>query len=671
MPHFDFTDTPNNPNDNDRDNNTLNTTDDNDGGTSVRFTVVQSDAPDGVGDESGVESILINYNERFAHADPAAYRDRVINNTMGCLISKMKPNALLTGPAGVGKTRVVEDIARRIENDDPSVPAALRGHTIYELPLSAIVAGSGIIGQLESKVEALIDFFTDVDNKAILFIDEIHLLVDNAQAHTYGKIAQILKPALARGDLRLIGATTTQEATNLDNDPAFKRRFTNVMVAELEQYQAAEIITRAIPSYEKHYEHRITVEPELAEFIARVADDHISSTLHRPDNALTLLDRSMAAESIALSKLIRDRIVDPAATAKLTRSRVLATAKSMATSDAGLPQVDFAAMKDELSGLIGQENATCRVHTIVRRHHMYNQVHDRPLSMLFPGPSGIGKTETARIISRHMTGMEPIRLNMNEYSTQADITKITGSTAGYIGSDSKRELPLDPLRSNPYRVLLLDELEKADRSVQHLFLSALDNGYITLSRGDTIDLRKTIIIATTNAAREVAAGNAPRTGFSFTSNNSASSRKQNRLHLMRHLEDHFAPEFLGRFSHIEPFNQLDRDDFIQIITNIYTTQREDMIDSSGFNAHGLPHKLPDHIIDDLANEYYTPKLGARPAAYAVRQLIDDAIDTLNTHDKNTYGPDMVAAADAEARAHAQTKQQATQPAQIALFDIEQ
>lgn len=668
MPHFDFTDTPDNPNDND--NNASNTTDDKDL-NSVRVTVIQPDAPNGVGDESGVESILINYNERFANADPAAYRDRVIDNTMGCLISKMKPNALLTGPAGVGKTRVVEDIARCIENDDPSVPAALRGHTIYELPLSAIVAGSGIVGQLESKVGALIDFFTDPDNKAILFIDEIHLLVDSAQAHTYGKIAQILKPALARGDLRLISATTTQEATNLDNDPAFKRRFTNVMVAELEQYQAAEIITRAIPSYEKHYEYRIGVEPELAKFIARTADDHISSTLHRPDNALTLLDRSMAAESIALSKLIRDRIVDPAATAKLTRSRVLATAKSMATSDAQLPHVDFAAMKDELSGLIGQENATCRVHTIVRRHHMYNQVHDKPLSMLFPGPSGIGKTETARIISRHMTGMEPIRLNMNEYSTQPDITKITGSTAGYIGSDSKRELPLDPLRSNPYRVLLLDELEKADRSVQHLFLSALDDGHITLSRGDTIDLRKTIIIATTNAAREVAAGNAPRTGFSFASNDSASFRKQNRLHLMRHLEEHFAPEFLGRFSHIEPFNQLDRDDFIQIVNDIYARQREDMINSSGFNAHALPNTLPDHIVDDLADEYYTPKLGARPAAYAVRQLIDDAIDTLNTHDKNTYGPDMVAAADAEARAHAQAKVQVKQPAQIALFDIEQ
>ena len=270
-----------------------------------------------------------------------------------------------------------------------------------------------------------------------------------------------------------------------------------------------------------------------------------------------------------------------------------------------------------------------------------------------------------------MTGMEPIRLNMNEYSTQADITKITGSTAGYIGSDSKRELPLDPLRSNPYRVLLLDELEKADRSVQHLFLSALDDGYITLSRGDTIDLRKTITIATTNAAREVAAGNAPRTGFSFTSDDSASSRKQSRLHLMRHLEDHFTPEFLGRFSHIEPFNQLDRDDFIQIITNIYESQRADMINSSGFNAHALPTKLPDHIVDDLADEYYTPKLGARPAAYAVRQLIDDAIDTLNTHDKNAHGPDMVAAADAEARIRAQVQEQAKQPAQIALFDIEQ
>lgn len=576
----------------------------------------------------GLSDILIDYNKKFATAAPAAYRDRVIANTMSCLISYNKPNALLVGDAGVGKTRIVEDIARLIANGDPRVPAALRGHTVYEVPLSALVSGAGIVGQLEERVSELVAFATDPDNKAILFIDEIHMLSDDDGANsTYAKIAQVLKPALARGDLRVIGATTSQESRKLDDDPAFKRRFTTVTVAEFTREQAVDIVTGALDSYMNHYRHQVRVNPALAEHIVDTADAVTDANLHRPDNALTLLDRAMAAEVVNLNGLISQQIVPASQIADLTAKKVTSTAVSISTSDAHVRPVDFAALTADLSRLIGQQAPLGRIVTAIRRERLHISARDKPLSFMLPGSSGVGKTEAATIIANHLTGTDPIRLNMTEYSSKISVTKLIGSSAGYVGSSSNRELPLDPLRSNPRQVLLLDELEKADEEVRNLFLSALDTGRLDMARGGALDLRQTIIIATTNAARDVIGATS---AFGFDDTDLAGARATDaiaeRQKVTKALEKWFSPEFLGRFTHLVPFNRLTLDNYTTIISDLYTSMVDRIISRSPSLAATLPTALPAEVAAELAAQNYVPDLGARPAATLIETLIGDLLD---------------------------------------------
>ena len=594
----------------------------------ARMTAGQQGGP------GGVEDILIDYNAKFAQAAPAKYRDRVLSNLMACLISYSKPNAMLVGDAGVGKTRVVEELARMIATGDPAVAPRLRDSTIMELPLSSLVSGAGIVGQLEERITEVVDYATDPDNNVILFIDEMHMLTAGESASsTYGKIAQILKPALARGDLRVIGATTSQESRSMDDDPAFKRRFTRITVAEFTRAQTVDIVHSALPTYLNHYRNQITVYPDLAKHIVDTADEKTDASLHRPDNALTLLDRAMAAESITLTNLISQGIAPTTQTATLTRRKIVSIAESMATSDATVTSVDFPAMTAELSRLIGQEGPTSMIATALRRDQMNIMRRTKPLTFMLPGPSGVGKTETSRIIARHLTGTEPIRLNMTEYSSPMSATKLIGSSEGYLGSDSNREMPLDPLRSNPRQVLLLDEIEKAHEEVRNLFLSALDTGVIDMARGSSIDLRQTIIIATTNAARDTIGATS---AFGFDNTNLAKARAQGdiaqRRKITKALEEHFSPEFLGRFAHLVPFNRITQDNYQVIISELYQSYVSDILDRSPSLRTKLPESLPDDIAADLATSSYVPELGARPAATLIENLIGDLLDPIGIVD---------------------------------------
>ena len=237
------------------------------------------------------ESVLINYNDKFKKAPVAMFRDSLVAQTMSVLIGKNKPNALLIGMAGTGKTKIVEDVARRIANNDPSLPLELSGSTIYELPLSSLVAGAGIVGELEERLEAILEFCIDPKNNAILFIDEIHQLAKTTDT-TYTKIAQVLKPALARGDLRTIGATTSQEAKTLMGDPAFNRRFSRIIVDELSREQTVKILEMSVLGFVKHYSNKIYIDTTILEEVAIIADSYGNAGNHRPDNAITLLDRA-------------------------------------------------------------------------------------------------------------------------------------------------------------------------------------------------------------------------------------------------------------------------------------------------------------------------------------------------------------------------------------------
>ncbi|MFJ2662560.1 AAA family ATPase [Arthrobacter koreensis] len=577
------------------------------------------------GQMNSVTDMLINYNERFKAAAPTLFREEIITQAISVLIGKNKPNALLVGQAGVGKTKIAEDIARLIANDDPLIPRNLKDHIIYELPLSSLVAGAGIVGELETRVTALIDFVCDPKNKAILFIDEIHQLMSETSS-TYEKIAQILKPALARGDMHVIGATTLQESRSFDDDPAFSRRFSRLIVDELNREQTLKILTLARPALSLHYKSQVTVTDEVLAAVTVVADEYAKAGHHRPDNAITLLDRAMADTVLNYNKQLADAtaagdsnmvaILQGMTTIPLTEHRVREVAIRLMTGHARKDGLNLPKLTAELSRIKGQDTITAQLAEALRRDDLGVFPRTKPLAWMFAGVSGVGKTEVAKIIAQELTQQPPIILNMTEYHTSASINRIIGSPAGYVGSTSDAELPFDCLESNPYRVVLLDELEKGDKSVQRLFMSALDEGYIRTSRGKVVDFSKAIVIATTNAAKEVTTkkvvgfGNqtAPTTGS-----------------LVKALGEHFDAEFLGRFTQIVGFNPLTAAVYSDILQSTYVRERELILENQPRRASALPAAIPNDELDEMVRDTYLEAQGARPAGRAARRFIEDTL----------------------------------------------
>ncbi|UJW28837.1 AAA family ATPase [Saccharothrix sp. AJ9571] len=574
---------------------------------------------------------LVDYNKNFENADPTMFRDTLIEQVLSVLISKNKPNVLLKGSAGVGKTKIVEDIARRIALGDTLIPDQLKDHTIYELPITSIIAGSGIVGSLEERVNGILEFASDPRNKAILFIDEIHQITGGSSSHsdpTSRKISQILKPALARGDLSVIGATTSTESRALDEDPAFARRFTQLIVDELSVEQTLAVISTVRPGLMAHYRHQISVPDDVLADTVKIAEANSRAGQHRPDNAITLLDRAMADRVLEQKKLIvqAENAGDTALVqtlrslrqVPLTATRVLDVAKRLMTGNAQRPRFDVATLHATLTNrLQGQDNVLSQLTDCLARRELDLFPSATPMTWLLAGASGVGKTETAKIIAEQMTGTEPIILNMTEYHSEWSTAKIIGSPPGYVGSDSHQELPFDTLESNPHRVILLDECEKADKAVQRLFLSAFDEGYIRNAHGKVLDFSKALVICTTNAARDSLDGrpigfvSAPKT-FSHQS-------------LTRDLTKYFDAELLGRFSLVVGFNPVDEETYRKILASDYARQRERILDAKPRLAHTLPPEMPDDTLRAITESTYVDSQGARPAGRAVRTWIEDLL----------------------------------------------
>lgn len=571
---------------------------------------------------SDINDMLINYNETYKSATPALFRDEIVTQTMSIISSSRKPNALLVGPAGVGKTAIVEEIARRIANKEASVPPQLANTTIYELPIATLVAGAGVVGDLENRITEIIKFAQDANNDALLFIDEIHLIADSNNT-TYAKIAQILKPAMARGYIRVIAATTMGEAKKLDDDPAFKRRFSSVIVDELTREQTREILDIVLPGMLGHYQNKVTVAPDVLDEIVMTAD-RLMSTGHRPDTAITLLDRALSHSVISHHAAIQEALASGNTTSAqmlqqithipLTAKRLNTIAMLLVTGQSQPPHLDVTALQTELSRLRGQEEVLPRIVDALRRRELNIFPSTRPTSWLFAGASGVGKSETATIISSMVTGQKPIILNMAEYHDSASINRIIGSPTGYVGSDSAKERPFDTLASNPYRVIVLDEFEKADMSVQRLFLSALDTGEIQMANGPAVDLSRCIVIATTNAGRQKLSGS--QMGFG---DHKHSVSKQS---LTKELQKSFDAELLGRFDDLIAFMPLGADDYAQILRDEYDRQvaricaeRPDL----SFDP------IDDDTIARLVDETWLVDQGARPAIRAIRALIEDML----------------------------------------------
>ena len=571
---------------------------------------------------SDINDMLINYNETYKSATPALFRDEIVTQTMSIISSSRKPNALLVGPAGVGKTAIVEEIARRIANKEASVPPQLANTTIYELPIATLVAGAGVVGDLENRITEIIKFAQDANNDALLFIDEIHLIADSNNT-TYAKIAQILKPAMARGYIRVIAATTMGEAKKLDDDPAFKRRFSSVIVDELTREQTRDILDIVLPGMLNHYQNKVTVAPDVLDEIVMTAD-RLMSTGHRPDTAITLLDRALSHSVISHHAAIQEALASGNTTSAqmlqqithipLTAKRLNTIAMLLVTGQSQPPHLDAQALQTELSRLRGQEEVLPRIVDALRRRELNIFPSTRPTSWLFAGASGVGKSETATIISSMVTGQKPIILNMAEYHDSASINRIIGSPTGYVGSDSAKERPFDTLASNPYRVIVLDEFEKADMSVQRLFLSALDTGEIQMANGPAVDLSRCIVIATTNAGRQKLSGS--QMGFG---DHKHSVSKQS---LTKELQKSFDAELLGRFDDLIAFMPLGADDYAQILRDEYDrqvkricTERPDL----SFDP------IDDDTIAQLVDETWLVDQGARPAIRAIRALIEDTL----------------------------------------------
>lgn len=554
-------------------------------------------------------SKLINYNEEAQKGKfkPALFREKEIREVLAVLSMRDHPNCLLTGPAGIGKTAIPQELARRLVNGDPLVTKMLGKDTvIYELPLSNLVAGSSIAGQMEMILHQIIDFICDPKNHALLYLDEIHQLFKN-NSGMYDTIAQILKPALARSDMHTIASTTTEEARFLKEDAAFSRRFTEVILPEFTKDQMAQILIKLKPIYEKF--HHMTFNDDIALPIVKAAHQY-NSGKHDPDLTLSLVDRTMSSYQVQMTNLgmPTKNINIPYNVFKSSAKHILAP--NYNTNSVGnfnkLMQTQF----------IGQKDAQKTVDKILKMISLDLIDRQRPYSILFAGATGSGKTEMAKLMAKSLYGSTKslIYLNMTEYSDSMSLSKLIGSSAGYVGSDSARPLPLDSLANNPYQIVLLDEFEKAAPNVKQVFMQALDEGKIETNHGDTINFSHAIIIATTNAGTH----NEPTVGFTVQKDSAIND-----------LKNDLPVELLNRFENIVEFDSLTKDQYKQVLKIKYNVLAKRIFDHSNIklDPETLDLDKDYDFINNLANSTFDPNLNGRPAERSVMDYIENKILT--------------------------------------------
>lgn len=556
---------------------------------------------------------LVDYREKaeagmFEHVK---FREDVKENMLMALSSLNHPNALLVGEAGVGKTAIVEDLALSIYEQDPIVLATIGNAHIYELPLANLVAGTSLVGMLETRLNQIIDFCTDPNNKVILFIDEIHQLTGKNANST---ISETLKPALARGDMHLIGATTTQELKDLKTNPAFKRRFTQISVPELTDEQTIELLTDRKKKFEDG--HNVIIPNDILPYVVSTADK-LAKVLdtHRPDSAQTVLDEASAAGNMNRAKLGSNS----QEMTYVTKSLVDKVAINVLKTNAKLDRTAVLNCKKILDdNLVGQDLAKKAIIKTLKSEALGLETNSKPKSFLFAGPSGTGKTEAAKLLAQGLFGDKDklVYINMSEYATAGSITRLIGSSAGFIGSDSKQPLPLDILKTNPCQVVLLDEFEKADKNVQRLFMQALDEGYIRDSHDSYIDFSHAYVIATTNAG--LAELNESHVGFSQPS-------VPNQLETTKILSQYLPPELVNRFGSVVMFTPISKDEYKQILVLSYNNLiKHAMINRPDLGLTPSKMMTDSDFINRLAKNF-DPMKGGRPAKQAVKDEVEKQI----------------------------------------------
>lgn len=620
----------------------------------------QAAGPQGqqAGGRRGGKGILgqygINLTEmaRQGKIDPVIGRDNEIKRVIEILNRRTKNNPVLIGEAGVGKTAVVEGLAQAIVSGQ--VPEKLANKEIIRLDVVSLVQGTGIRGQFEKRMQQLMEEVRKNKN-IILFIDEIHEIMGAGNAEGGMDAGNVLKPALARGDFQLVGATTLNEYRKIEKDAALARRFQPVEVDEPSVDETIKILNGIKARYQDYHHVKYTDKAVVA--AAKLSDRYIQDRF-LPDKAIDLLDEAGSRKNLTLKTADPNMIENEIHTAEAHKQQAVdnqdyekaafyrdqVTRLEKAKKDAeenhteesatvtaqdmqkiveektnipvgDLQQQEENQLRDlykELEAhVIGQNQAVDKVARAIRRNRIGLNKSGRPIgSFLFVGPTGVGKTETAKQLAKQLFGSKDamIRFDMSEYMDKTSTSKLIGAAPGYVGYEEAGQLT-EQVRRHPYSLILLDEVEKAHPDVMHMFLQILDDGRLTDSQGRTVSFKDTIIIMTSNAGTGDAVASV---GFGAEAAGSTHS-------IIDKLTNYFKPEFLNRFDDIVQFNALTKEDLMKIV-NLMIADVNRMLKEKDLHI-----TVPDDVDEKLVDLGYDPKMGARPLRRVIQEQIEDRI----------------------------------------------
>ena len=620
----------------------------------------------------------LNESAKQGKIDPVIGRDTEIQRVIQILSRRTKNNPVLIGEPGVGKTAIAEGLAQRIVNG--SVPEILRNKRIISLSISSMLAGAKYRGEFEERLKKAIDEVQQHDDM-IIFIDEIHTLVGAGATEGAMDAANILKPALARGEFQVIGATTLDEyKKHIEKDAALERRFQPVQVGEPNEEDALEILRGLRDRYEAFHKAKITDEalkaavtlssryitdrflPDKAIDVVdeaaskvrmkvfsaapdvKALEDRLNTVKKEKEAAVTSQDFEKAAKLRDEEQALVKEIDDKKTVAKEeSDQKLIVTEEDIAAVVAqwtGIPVTKIAEeesetllhLEDELhKRVIGQDDAVTAVAKAVRRARAGLKDPKRPIgSFLFLGPTGVGKTELARALASSLFGDESamIRLDMSEYMEKHTVSRLVGAPPGYVGYEEGGQLT-DAVRRKPYSVILLDEVEKAHADFFNILLQVLDDGRLTDSQGRTVDFRNTVIIMTSNLGAKALHKNSTELGFlapkkaeSHTNDSKTKDFKEAKKSVLDAVKRHFRPEFLNRIDEMIVFHPLTEEDLTKIVTILMS----DVIKRLG--ERDLHLEITPEAMKLLVKEGSDFTMGARPLKRAIQRLIEDPVSDL-------------------------------------------
>jgi ATP-dependent Clp protease ATP-binding subunit ClpC len=604
---------------------------------------------------------------RKGELDPVIGREKEIERIMRILSRRTKNNPALLGDPGVGKTAIVEGLAERIVSGD--VPEILKDKQVVALDLGGMVAGTKYRGEFESRVKKVLEEILAKKRQVILFIDELHTLVGAGGAEGAIDAANMLKPALARGELQVIGATTVDEyRKNIEKDAALERRFQPVLIGEPSVEQTIEILKGIRDRYEAH--HRVKI-PDAALVAATTLSHRYISDRFLPDKAIDVMDeagakvrlrtisppaefRQAQKELAALGHgdaALEKKIADLEEKWKLERGIGEPTVTeddiaSIVSDWTGIPVVKLTAaetekllrMETELhKRIIGQDEAVVAISQAIRRGRAGLKPPERPVgSFIFAGPTGVGKTEVARRLAEFLFGTQEalVRIDMSEYMEKHTVSRMVGAPPGYVGYEEGGTLT-EAVRRKPYSVLLFDEIEKAHPDVFNILLQILEDGRLTDSKGHVVDFKNTVVIMTSNIGqKEIVQQGA--IGFLPREDREATYDKM-RDTVLADMKKDFRPEFLNRIDEIIVFHPLAEDELKQIAGLIIADLEKQVV------ARGLHLEVTDEVKAKVIKDGYEPKYGARPLRRAVQHLLENPLSNEIIAGKFKDGDTVIAA----------------------------